>query len=87
MNQIPTAAILCLSLTFYGLTACHAQNDIPQEQQKQQSSSKIQQSYQLSTIAQFNEPWAIASLKDGRLLITERKGKLQLFDPQTKQKV
>ncbi|MFD1438718.1 PQQ-dependent sugar dehydrogenase [Acinetobacter sp. ANC 4282] len=87
MNQIPTAAILCLSLTFYGLTACHAQNDIPQEQQKQQSSSKIQQSYQLSTIAQFNEPWAITSLKDGRLLITERKGKLQLFDPQTKQKV
>lgn len=87
MNQIPTAAILCLSLTFYGLTACHAQNDIPKEQQKQQSSSKIQQSYQLSTIAQFNEPWAIASLKDGRLLITERKGKLQLFDPQTKQKV
>jgi len=87
MNQIPTAAILCLSLTFYGLTACHAQNDIPHEQQKQQSSSKIQQSYQLSTIAQFNEPWAITSLKDGRLLITERKGKLQLFDPQTKQKV
>lgn len=87
MNQIPTAAILCLSLTFYGLTACHAQNDIPQEQQKQQSSAKIQQSYQLSTIAQFNEPWAITSLKDGRLLITERKGKLQLFDPQTKQKV
>ena len=87
MNQIPTAAILCLSLTFYGLTACHAQNDIPQEQQKQQSSAKIQQSYQLSTIAQFNEPWAIVFLKDGRLLITERKGKLQLFDPQTKQKV
>jgi glucose/arabinose dehydrogenase len=87
MNQIHSAAILCLSLTFYGLTACHAQNDIPQEQQKQQSSAKIQQSYQLSTIAQFNEPWAITSLKDGRLLITERKGELQLFDPQTKQKV
>ncbi|MEZ2903745.1 PQQ-dependent sugar dehydrogenase [Acinetobacter terrestris] len=88
MSQIHIAAIL--SLTFYSLTACHAQNDTRQqvqEQPKQQSSSKIQQGYQLKTIAQFNEPWAIASLKDGRLLITERKGKLQLFDPQTRQKV
>lgn len=83
MNQIHSAAIICLSLT----AACHAQNDTPQEQSTQQSSTKIQQGYQLSTIAQFNEPWAIASLKDGRLLITEKKGKLQLFDPQTKQKV
>ncbi|OAL77170.1 glucose dehydrogenase [Acinetobacter sp. SFB] len=87
MNQIHTAAILCLSLTFNGLTACHAQNDVPQEQPKQQSSSKIQQSYALSIVAQFNEPWAMTSLKDGRLLISERKGKLQLFDPQNQQKV
>ena len=90
MSQIHIAAILGLSLTFYCLTACHAQNDTSQkakEQPKQQSSSKIPQGYQLSTIAQFNEPWAITSLKDGRLLITERKGKLQLFDPQTQQKV
>lgn len=28
----------------------------------------------------------MTGLKDGRLLVTERKGKLQLFDPQTKQK-
>lgn len=90
MSQIHIAAILGLSLTFYGLTACHAQNDTSQkaqQQPKQQSSSKIQQDYQLSTIAQFSEPWAIAALKDGHLLITERKGKLQLFNPQTRQKV
>ncbi|TCB49446.1 PQQ-dependent sugar dehydrogenase [Acinetobacter sp. ANC 4779] len=87
MNQIHTAAILCLSLTFNGLTACHAQNDVPQEQPKQQSFSKIQQGYALSIVAQFNEPWAMTSLKDGRLLISERKGELQLFDPQNQRKV
>lgn len=45
------------------------------------------QKYKVEQVAQFNEPWAITTLKDGRLLITERKGKLQLFDPKTKKKI
>lgn len=43
-----------------------------------------QQSFHIQPIARFNEPWALAILPDQRLLITERRGQLQLFDPATK---
>lgn len=76
------------------LTACNAQTDSVNPASKsatetassKPSSGSVNQTYKLTSLAQFNEPWAIASLKDGRLLVTERKGKLQLFDPTTKQK-
>lgn len=100
MNQFYVGAMLCLGLTSYQLTGCQAQEKtakekiVNQEQAKpiQQSHAvspvtQTQQTYKVSNIAQFNEPWAMAALKDGRLLITERKGTLQLFDPQTRQKV
>jgi aldose sugar dehydrogenase len=32
-------------------------------------------------VAKFNEPWAMTFLPDGRLLVTEKKGTLKLFDP------
>jgi len=76
------------------LTACNAQTDSVNSASKsaietassKPSTSSVNQAYKLTSIAQFNEPWAMASLKDGRLLVTERKGKLQLFDPTTRQK-
>ena len=77
------------------LTACNAQTDAvnpasksaPETPSSKPSSGLVNQTYKLTNVAQFNEPWAIASLKDGRLLVTERKGKLQLFDPKTRQQV
>ena len=33
-------------------------------------------------IAGFDEPWAMAFLPDGRLLVTEKRGALRLFDPE-----
>src|SRR3546814_12877036 len=35
--------------------------------------------------ARFDEPWAMASLPDGRLLVTETFGRLRLFDPASAQ--
>lgn len=45
---------------------------------------KLDQRYTIEKIAQFDEPWALASLADGHLLITEKSGKLKLFDPKSK---
>ncbi len=49
------------------------------------TSAQNLQRYQIQPIADFNEPWALAELPDGRLLITEKAGKLKLFDPKTGQ--
>ena len=38
----------------------------------------------VNKIAQFNEPWAMTFLPDGRLLITERQGNLKLYNLSTK---
>lgn len=35
-------------------------------------------------LGRFDEPWAMAFLPDGRLLITEKRGALKLFDPATR---
>ena len=48
------------------------------------SSHHIQQKFQIENMAQFDEPWAMSTLPDGKILITERKGKLRIFDPNTK---
>jgi glucose/arabinose dehydrogenase len=37
-----------------------------------------------TAVATFDEPWAMAFLPDGRLLVTEKKGALKLFDPASK---
>jgi glucose/arabinose dehydrogenase len=34
-----------------------------------------------TTLGRFDEPWAMAFLPDGRLLVTEKRGALKLFDP------
>ena len=36
-------------------------------------------------IARFEQPWAMAFLPDGRLLVSEKRGRLKLFDPKTGQ--
>ena len=43
--------------------------------------------FQVSSLATFNEPWAMTQLADGRLLITEKAGTLKLFDPKTQHSV
>lgn len=76
------------------LTACSSPNTSAQATNQNQeasangvNSSKINQSYQVKEVATFDEPWAINKLPDGKLLITERQGKLKLFDPSTRQSI
>lgn len=37
--------------------------------------------FAVAVAATFNEPWAMTFLPDGRLLVTEKRGALKLFDP------
>lgn len=76
------------------LTACSSPNSSAQATNQNQEASansadsaKINQSYQVEEVATFDEPWAINKLPDGKLLITERQGKLKIFDPSTRQSV
>ncbi len=52
---------------------------------KTEQTSAAKQIYQVEAVAHFKEPWAITSLPDQRLLVTERQGKLKIFNPQNKQ--
>lgn len=66
------------------LSACNVQS---KDSISQVKASDIKQGYQIVQIATFDEPWAMARLADGRLLITEKKGQVKLFNPLTKQSI
>lgn len=48
-------------------------------------SAPSSQPFTSTSFATFDEPWAMTFLPDGRLLVTEKKGALRLFNPQTRQ--
>jgi glucose/arabinose dehydrogenase len=50
-----------MTLGFLAATSAHGQTNLP---------------FQVESIASFDEPWAMAFLPDGRLLVTEKKGAL-----------
>lgn len=80
MKQTQIAAILLLSLGSYSLTAC-AQDKTSSPAAGQSAAKTTQQAYKVEEFTQLNEPWALTELPDQRLLITERSGKLKLFNP------
>src|SRR5688572_7434374 len=47
--------------------------------------SFAQSPFTTTPVAEFNEPWAMAFLPDGRLLVTEKRGALKLYSTETKQ--
>ena len=82
------APLLCSS--FFLLMACGS-NNTNSKNLEQNTAAKteqpvaVKQAYQVETVAHFNEPWAITTLPDQRLLVTERQGKLKIFNPKNKQ--
>lgn len=71
------------------LSACNAQSNSSSEvkQATESTTAMIDQSYRVEKVATFDEPWAMTELADGRLLITERPGKLKLYDPSSSQSI
>lgn len=87
MRRLATP-LLCSS--FFLLIACGS-NNTNSKNLEQNTSVKTEQTaltkqpYQTEIFAQFNEPWALTNLPDQRLLVTERQGKLKIFNPKNKQ--
>ena len=95
INKIGMLNICCIALMQIACSSNSAQSAKDSERTSKPHESvsssaathdhKIDQRYTIEKIAQFDEPWALASLADGHLLITEKSGKLKLFDPKSKQ--
>ena len=51
------------------------------------NSVTAQDAFTVAPVATFREPWAMAFLPDGRLLVTERRGALKLHSLETRQAV
>jgi glucose/arabinose dehydrogenase len=47
----------------------------------QTATDAVEPVFAITEIASFAEPWALAFLPDGRLLVTEKRGKLRLVQP------
>lgn len=82
------APLLCSS--FFLLMACGSNNTNSKNPEqnttaKADQSVAVKQTYQVEAVSHFNEPWAVTSLPDQRLLGTERQGKLKIFNPKNKQ--
>lgn len=89
MTKQFATSILCSSFMLLGAcgsndTHSNAPQSTSQSTAKEQQAARVDQKFNQETLATFDEPWALSALPDGRLLITERQGKLKLFDPVAK---
>ena len=64
------------------LIACSADNATSQN-----SAAASEKPFKTSVIANFDSPWAMTFLPDGRALITEKAGEMILFDPKNGTKI
>ncbi|HEX7782065.1 MAG TPA: PQQ-dependent sugar dehydrogenase [Sphingobium sp.] len=63
------------------LIACSADNATGQ------NSPTAEKPFKTSVIADFDSPWAMTFLPDGRMLVTEKAGEMLLFDPKNGTKI
>ena len=64
------------------LIACSAENATGQN-----AGSTVEKPFKTSVIADFDSPWAMTFLPDGRALVTEKAGEMILFDPKNGTKI
>jgi len=64
------------------LAACSTGNDAPADAATRTGATAAAATgpFAIADVAQFNEPWAMTFLPDGRLLVTEKRGALKLLD-------
>ncbi len=63
------------------LIACSADNATGQ------NAATPDKPFKVATIADFDAPWAMTFLPDGRTLVTEKAGEMILFDPKNGTKI
>ena len=80
--QIRKLALASMLASSFLLMACSTD---PRTTATQAAAQQSTVAYQFTEFATFQEPWAMTQLPDGTLLITERKGQLQWFNPVNKQ--
>lgn len=82
MPHLKTTTILLATLF---LTACSTiPSELPQSTPSEQPPKEI--TSQEDILTDLSNPWGLTWLPDGQILITERAGKLWLFDPETNSK-
>ena len=54
------------------------------QRQRHAPAARIANAFVATPVAQFDEPWAMTFLPDGRLLVTEKKGALKLLNVESK---
>ncbi|MDT7535946.1 PQQ-dependent sugar dehydrogenase [Sphingobium sp. SA2] len=64
------------------LMACSAENATGQN-----AAAPADKPFAIATIADFDSPWAMTFLPDGRALVTEKAGEMLLFDPKNGTKI
>lgn len=86
MKKTAAIAALPCAIGLLLLAACQsgiASNPTPPASEKASAGKESTTQITRTELASFDEPWAMAFLPDGRLLVTEKKGQLRLFDPKT----
>ncbi len=78
-----TRTLLAAACTSLLLLACRSNSSAPPNAPVSATSTASSDAlpFTATPVHQFNEPWAMTFLPDGRLLVTEKPGALKLFDP------
>lgn len=77
----PSRLLLLAAAPVLILAACHGSNGVAaQRSETGESGTQADRPFNVAPVAQFDEPWAMTFLPDGRALVTEKKGALRILN-------